>query len=137
VPERPVVSRRPRCWSCWRKDHSPPASSTSWGVPTSLAGFGCRPRGTSAQNGAEHGSPIAARGRGPHFPDGSSAGCRRGQPFRWNRPDNRTGRREGTLVRDVSRQAKGREIRRELGNSTEAPEAPASPKAETAWRAST
>ena len=39
VPELAVVSRRPRCWPCWRKDHSPPAASTSWGAPTSLAGF--------------------------------------------------------------------------------------------------
>jgi hypothetical protein len=39
APTRPVVCRRPRYWSCWRTDHSPPAASMSWGAATSLAGF--------------------------------------------------------------------------------------------------
>src|SRR5206468_6462219 len=39
TPELAAACRRPRCWPCRREAYSLPPPSTSWGAPTSLAGF--------------------------------------------------------------------------------------------------
>ena len=71
-----------------------------------------RGRGTPAQSMAQHGSPIAARGRGPHFRFETEAALGVGgvHSTGWTGRTTELVGREGTLVRGVPRRAKGWEI---------------------------